>query len=256
MRVLRAVRAFSEIPLTELEKIAQFFTETSYRRGHVFYTDVDETLHVLDKGEASICVPTICVHPGEAKRNNMNKGDTSETHALGASRKEVVNSITTLGLPTTLQSPYPTQPRASESPLLKRSASMKQLKWAQPSKTDPHVDSPDARMRLSYNWIKSRSSPSIVSSVGSNTLNARRNAGNTNADSSPQSREKEKEMLRPIHRLFKPGELFGEGGVFETHAGGLAVIADTDLSTLWISKAGRGGSSSRQAAISRLLNVH
>ena len=47
------------------------------------------------------------------------------------------------------------------------------------------------------------------------------------------------EMLRPIHKLFKTGELFGEGGVFDNHAGGnLAVTADTDISTLWISKVG------------------
>jgi hypothetical protein len=67
VRVLRHVRAFSEMPKEKLEEISHFFIETKYKKGHVFYADDDETLHVLGAGGASICVPTLVSRvPGEA----------------------------------------------------------------------------------------------------------------------------------------------------------------------------------------------
>lgn len=45
-----------------------------------------------------------------------------------------------------------------------------------------------------------------------------------------------REVLRAVHRLFQPGEVFGEGSVFSNHAGGLAVVAKTDIKALWLSK--------------------
>jgi hypothetical protein len=67
VRVLRHVRAFSEMPKEKLEEISHFFIETKYKKGHVFYADDDETLHVLGAGGASICVPTLVARvPGEA----------------------------------------------------------------------------------------------------------------------------------------------------------------------------------------------
>jgi hypothetical protein len=49
--------------LEALEDITPYFIQRSYKKGHVFYTDDDATLRVLDKGEASICVPTVFTIP-------------------------------------------------------------------------------------------------------------------------------------------------------------------------------------------------
>jgi hypothetical protein len=43
-------------------------------------------------------------------------------------------------------------------------------------------------------------------------------------------------VLRVIHRMFQMGEVFGEGSVFPNQAGGLAVVAKTEIQAIWMSK--------------------
>ena len=37
VRVLRRVRAFSDMPLEKLEELASFFVDKTYKKGHVIY---------------------------------------------------------------------------------------------------------------------------------------------------------------------------------------------------------------------------
>jgi len=205
--VLRHVRAFSEIPLEQLEEIAQFFMESRYPKGHVFYAeDADETLHLLVEGEATVCMPTLST-PSARGGDGVKQSDERDAR---------------IGMGEAYHKPVPLMPISPRSLSMPSSMPSRRSSVTLPEQSRQLPSRQPAQRRgLSLNGPRSSASP----------------GGWLPRLSSPPS---PKEMLRPIHRLFKTGELFGEGGVFDNHAGGgLAVIADTEIATLWISKVRR-----------------
>ena len=150
-------------------------------------------MHVLDTGEASICVPT-------AMGRDTPKKEIVKTEK-GWSLLKKTMSLGRLAAAATNE-PKPSASAAGASSPRRGSLShLNSLKWANK---------------------KDKSSPSPPQQIDT---------------SSPRGSVVKQEYLRPIHRLFKSGEIFGEGGVFEHHAGDLAVVANTVIKTLWISKA-------------------
>ena len=201
--VMRQIQAFADMPEEELQDIAKYCMLRSYPKGHIFYPEQENHLYILASGEANICVPTIVFgkegdkSPGEGIRDAVEDD-------LGASIL------------------------ASCSGRVGRAGLLEVAEMA--AKAAAGID---ARLSKSTGSIDSKRLFPLPAGVQRRMEERRKSK---TLDDEDDDEEKPREVLRVIHRIFKPGEIFGEGCVFPNHAGGLAVVAKTEIRAIWISK--------------------
>ena len=231
IQMMRHVRSFKDMSDEQLERISKFSMLRSYPAGHVFYPEQENHLYVLASGEANLCVPTVVFGQVEALDGEVGKG-TGEEDDLGAGVLQFCSGG--VGRAARMRAEAEAENDGGGGGRNSRmSKSMMHIRHG--GGPLPSIFRQSKTLPAAGRAARGSGGPGGKGRRGGPGRAGRSRADNNDGGDVDQD-NKPREVLRAIHRLCQPGEVFGEGCVFANQAGGLAVVAKTEVQALWLSK--------------------